>query len=75
MSGVIAMELYAQPNWVQVMQVQGIRPQSYHPLVDLVPRDQISEFLGDVERPIEKCADIMPTNAEYIVQQCAASGQ
>lgn len=68
-------ELFAQPSWVQVMQGQGIRPQSYHPLIDFVPREQISEFLGDVERVIEKCVDIMATHAEFIAQRCAASGQ
>jgi tryptophan halogenase len=65
-------ELFAELSWVQVMNGQGIRPQGYHPLVDLRSRDEITAFLGDIQSVIKKCVDVMPTHAEYISKHCAA---
>lgn len=65
-------ELFAEQSWVQVMNGQGIRPQGYHPLVDLRSSDEIKSFLGDIETVIKKCVDVMPTHAEYIAKHCAA---
>ena len=68
-----ANELFAEVSWVQVMFGQGIRPQSYNPLVDLHSEDEISQFLGNVERVVKKCVDVMPTHEEFIVAHCAAA--
>ncbi len=68
-------ELFAESSWVQVMYGQGIRPQSYHPLVDTRQKDEITAFLGDIQSVIRKCVDVMPTHAEYIARHCAASSQ
>lgn len=65
-------ELFAEPSWVQVMNGQGIRPQSYHPLVDLRAKEEIATFLGDIESVIQKCVNVMPTHAEYIAKHCAS---
>jgi tryptophan halogenase len=65
-------ELFTELSWVQVMNGQGIRPQGYHPLVDLRSEDEITAFLGDIQAVIKKCVDVMPTHAEYITKHCAA---
>lgn len=66
-------ELFAELSWVQVMNGQGIRPQGYHPLVDLRSEEEITTFLGDIESVIKKCVDVMPTHAEYIAKHCDAN--
>ena len=66
-------ELFGEMSWLQVMNGQGIRPQSYHPLVDLRSQEEIAGFLGDIKTVIGKCVDVMPTHAEYIAKHCAAS--
>ena len=68
-----AAELFAEGSWVQVMNGQGLRPQGYHPHVDLLPQAEIKEFLGNIESVIQKCVDVMPTHEEYIAQHCAVS--
>lgn len=65
-------ELFAELSWVQVMNGQGIRPEGYHPLVDLRSEEEIRTFLGDIETVIKKCVDVMPTHEEYIAAHCAA---
>jgi tryptophan halogenase len=68
-----ALELFAEVSWVQVMHGQGLRPQGYHPLVDLRPRDEIVAFLGDIQNVIGKCVEVMPTHSDYIAKHCAAA--
>ncbi len=65
-------ELFVELSWVQVMNGQGIRPQGYHPLVDLHSEDEIRNFLGNVETVIQKCVAVMPTHEAYIAEHCAA---
>lgn len=66
-------ELFVELSWVQVMNGQGIRPQGYHPLVDLQSEDEIKTFLGNVEGVIQKCVAVMPTHEAYIAEHCAAA--
>ncbi len=65
-------ELFAETSWVQVMNGQGIYPQGYHPLVDVRTKDEITTYLGDIQRVIAKCVEVMPTHEEYIAAHCAA---
>ena len=68
-----AAELFAETSWVQVMIGQSIKPQGYHPHVDLMPEAEIKEFLGNIKSVIEKCVKVMPTHEEYIAKHCAAA--
>jgi tryptophan halogenase len=68
----VGTELFGEPSWLQVMHGQRLRTQGYHPMADLVPQALVAEFLGDVERVIGKCVDLMPTHAEYVAAHCAA---
>jgi tryptophan 7-halogenase len=65
-------ELFGELSWLQVMHGQRMRPQGYHPFADLVSADTAAAFLGDVERVIAKCVEVMPTHAEFIAGHCAA---
>ena len=66
-------ELFSDVSWVQVMHGQGLRPRSYHPLVDLLPKEEVAAFVGEIETVIRKCVDVMPTHAEYIAKHCASN--
>jgi tryptophan 7-halogenase len=65
-------ELFGELSWLQVMHGQRMRPQGYHPFADLIPAETAAAFLGDVERVIAKCVEVMPTHAEFIAGHCAA---
>ena len=68
-------ELFGEPSWLQVMHGQRVRAQGYHPFADLLPKEVVSEFVGDVERVIQKCVVAMPTHADFVAAHCAASRQ
>jgi tryptophan 7-halogenase len=65
-------ELFALTSWVQVFLGQHVKPQGYHPMVDLLTPKELDEFVGSVGGVIAKCVEAMPTHAEFIANNCAA---
>ena len=65
-------ELFTKVSWLQVMHGQRLRPNSYHPLTDLLSEAEIQTYLEEVESVIDACVDVMPTHAEFIAKHCAA---
>lgn len=65
-------ELFGVESWLQVMIGQRIRPRSYDPLVDALAPELIERYLADVQKVIERCVAVMPTQKEFIARNCAA---
>lgn len=65
-------ELFTEVAWVQVMHGQGLRPQSHHPLAELLDEDEALAYLDSVRNTIAKCVDVMPEHATFIAEHCAA---
>ena len=66
-------ELFTKVSWLQVMHGQRIHPKAYHPLTDLLSEDEIQKYLEEVEGVIQACVNVMPTHADFIAENCAAS--
>lgn len=66
-------ELFTKVSWLQVMHGQRIRPKSYHPLTDLLTEQEIQTYLQEIEGVIKACVDVMPTHADFIAKNCAAT--
>ena len=47
-------------------------PRGYHPVVDLLPEDQLDELVEGVRRVIAHCVDAMPRHEQFIARYCAA---
>jgi len=65
-------ELFTEYSWLQVMEGQNLKPERYHPLVDLQSEEATAEYLEGVRNVIAKCVDVMPDHAAYIAEHCAA---
>jgi tryptophan 7-halogenase len=65
-------ELFAEESWIQVFLGQGVIPRGYDPLVDIRSEPQIEQYLGNIERVIRKCVEVMPTHADYVANTCPA---
>ncbi|MGH8027771.1 MAG: tryptophan halogenase family protein [Pseudoxanthomonas sp.] len=65
-------EMFAEMSWVQIMIGQGILPQSYHPLVDQVPEEDLARYIASIGRTISDCVDAMPMQQAFIDRYCAA---
>jgi tryptophan halogenase len=67
-----AEEMFAAVSWVQVMLGQHITPQTYHPLVDQMPAQDLQAFIAGVGKVVASCVDAMPPHAAFIERYCAA---
>ena len=65
-------ELFTESSWLQVMVGQGLMPRGHHPFADLLPEAEVAAYLDNVRRVVGKCAELMPTHADFIAQHCAA---
>jgi tryptophan 7-halogenase len=67
-----AEEMFATTSWVQVMLGQRIVPQSYHPLVDQMPDQDLARFMASVSQVVASCVDAMPLHQAFIDRHCVA---
>jgi tryptophan halogenase len=67
-------ELFTEIGWQQVMHGQGVQAAGYNPLVDLLDGRELAEFLGNIERVVGKCVNVMPSHKEFIAAIAAAKG-
>ncbi len=65
-------ELFDVTSWLAVYDGQGIKSDSYHPLVDNMSLEQLRVFFARFESVISKCVDVSPTHEKYINEHCAA---
>ena len=65
-------ELFAENSWIQVMLGQGMLPQQYHPVADLMSDAELSQFLNGIRSGIESTVAKLPLHEAYIRSYCAA---
>ncbi len=65
-------ELFTESSWLQVMLGQRLMPRGHHPFADLLPENEVRAYLANVQQVVAKCAQVMPTHAEFIARHCAA---
>ncbi len=66
------MELFGESSWVQVMMGQGIMPEKYHRIVDMMEEGELKEFLDVIRSSISKRIDSFPNHVDFINQYCLA---
>jgi tryptophan halogenase len=64
-------ELFAENSWIQVMMGQGITPQRYHPVADLMGPDELQRFLGDIQIKVQRIVAGLSSHQRYVEQLCA----
>ncbi|MBC2660943.1 tryptophan 7-halogenase [Novosphingobium flavum] len=65
-------ELFTEVGWFQVLTGQNIVPETYHPLADVLTRDELAGFLRDIKTIVSAPVSRLPTHEEFIAHQCAA---
>jgi tryptophan halogenase len=64
--------MYDVTSWFQVMNGQGIQPQRYDPMADLLTDDELTRKMENVLAVVRNSADYMPSHQEYIDKTCKA---
>ncbi|HSY30294.1 MAG TPA: tryptophan halogenase family protein [Burkholderiaceae bacterium] len=65
-------ELFDVVGWLQVMHGQGIKPNDYHPLANLLTPQENQQFMVVQKSLIDQAVEAMPMHADFIAKHCAA---
>ncbi len=66
-------ELFDEVSWFAVMQGQGLTVKDYHPLADQIDEPEFQRLMHEIKSVINRAADAMPTQMDYIKKHCAAN--
>ena len=66
------LELFNETSWLAVMHGQGLKPKSYHPVVNVLSAEEIEMRLKDIYNSVVNSANYMPTHMEFIRKNCLA---
>ena len=56
------------------MMGQGIEPEQYHPVVNVMSDDELTRFMGGIKSRVDSIVAKLPRHEAYVKQYCAASG-
>ena len=65
-------ELFVEVGWFQVLTGQNIVPETWHPLADVLTREELAQFLQDIRSIVAANAARLPLHADFIAASCAA---
>ncbi|HWH17660.1 MAG TPA: tryptophan halogenase family protein [Allosphingosinicella sp.] len=65
-------ELFVEVGWFQVLTGQNVVPNTYHPMADLLTREELSQFFADLKTIVGAAASRLPAHDDFIRQYCAA---
>ena len=65
-------ELFKETSWWAVLAGQGVRPQGYHPVADVISEDELKLRLSRIRAGILDRLNRMPQHADFIARHCAA---
>jgi tryptophan halogenase len=63
-------ELFAENSWIQVMLGQGITPEQYHPVVDVMDDEELGMFLKEIKSNVNATVSQLPNHEAYIDDYC-----
>ncbi len=63
-------ELFAENSWIQVMLGQGIVPEQYHPVVDVMSDGELDRFLREIRSRVDNAVAQLPRHDVYVEQYC-----
>jgi len=63
-------DLFKENSWVQVMLGQGIMPEQYHPIVNVMTDEEFSRFLSRIKQRVRHTVAQLPVHEAYVKQYC-----
>ena len=63
-------DIFRENSWTQVMLGQGIEPQSYHPIVDMMDEKELRQFMQFQQQRVDHVLKQLPSHQEFINRYC-----
>ena len=64
-------ELFGENSWVQVMLGQGLVPEQYHPIVDMMSQEELKSFLEGIKGSVGNMVAQLPEHQQFINHYCS----
>jgi tryptophan halogenase len=68
----IPTELFGENSWIQVMLGQGLEPEQYHPIVNMMTDDELKRFLTGIHGAVDDLVAQLPEHERFISHYCPA---
>ena len=59
-------ELFGENSWTQVMLGQGLMPEQYHPIVNMMSDDELNTFLNGIDQTVTNLVGQLPSHKDFI---------
>lgn len=66
-------ELFGENSWIQVMLGQGLIPEQYHPIVNMMSDEELERFLKGLHGSAAQLVSQLPEHQRFIDHYCRAS--
>lgn len=66
-------ELFGENSWTQVMLGQGLMPEQYHPIVNMMSDDELTSFLAGIDQSVTNLVKQLPSHKDFINHYCKSS--
>ena len=66
-------ELFGENSWIQVMLGQGLMPEQYHPIVNMMSDDELEKFLTGIHGTARNLVGQLPAHQRFIDHYCKAA--
>jgi tryptophan halogenase len=63
-------DVFAENNWTQVMLGQGLIPDQYHSIVDMMSDQELENFLSNLKQRTDSIVSQLPAHEEFIATYC-----
>ena len=69
----IPTELFGENSWTQVMLGQGLMPEQYHPIVNMMSDAELKSFLDGIDQTVNNLVGQLPSHKDFINHYCKSS--
>lgn len=66
----LPIELFGENSWIQVMLGQGLEPEQYHPIVNMMTEEELERFLTGIQGTVGKLVEQLPEHQRFIDHYC-----
>jgi len=63
-------DIFRVDSWTQVMLGQGLLPEQYHHIAEIMNDDELAKFLANLRASISQAVTQLPSHQEFINNYC-----
>jgi tryptophan halogenase len=66
-------DLFKENSWIQVMLGQGIIPEQFHQVANVMSDEELTRFMQNIKSRVDQTVAKLPQHEAYVVQYCKAA--